>query len=77
MLKVKRLVFFLIVIIKNNFDYYWILAALAAKLKIVGLLCGGTDEKLLRESGCIWIFRDIIDFTKSYDQVTKDILKII
>ncbi|CAF0720953.1 unnamed protein product [Rotaria sp. Silwood1] len=51
-------------------------AAVAAKLKIVGVLCGGFDEKLLRESGCTWIYRDIIELTKNYDQVTKDILQI-
>jgi len=54
----------------------FILAALAAKLKIAGLLCGGCDEKLLRKSGCSWIYRDIIDLTKNYDKLTKDILKI-
>ncbi|CAF1084075.1 unnamed protein product [Rotaria sordida] len=51
-------------------------AAVAAKLKIIGVLCGGCDEKLLRESGCTWIYRDIIELTKNYDRVTKDILKI-
>ncbi|CAF2482796.1 unnamed protein product [Rotaria sp. Silwood2] len=50
--------------------------AQAGKLKIVGVLCGGFDEKLLRESGCTWIYRDIIALTKNYDQVTKDVLKI-
>jgi hypothetical protein len=44
-------------------------------LKIVGVLCGGFDEKLLRQSGCDWIYRDIIELTKNYDQVTKDVLK--
>ncbi|UJR26282.1 hypothetical protein I4U23_007620 [Adineta vaga] len=50
-------------------------AALAAKLKIAGVLCGGFEEKLLRESGCQWIYRDILDLTKNYDQLTEDILK--
>mgnify|MGYP006904167322 CR=1 FL=1 len=50
-------------------------AAVAAKTPIVGVLCGGFEEKLLRESGCQWIYRDILDLTKNYDQVTKDILK--
>ena len=51
------------------------LAAIAAKLKIAGVLCGGFDEKLLRESGCQWIYRDILGLTKNYDQLTNDILK--
>jgi phosphoglycolate phosphatase-like HAD superfamily hydrolase len=54
----------------------FIIAALAAKVQIVGVLCGGFDEELLRKSGCKWIYRDIIDLTKNYDQVTKDVLKI-
>jgi phosphoglycolate phosphatase-like HAD superfamily hydrolase len=54
----------------------FILAALAAKLQIVGVLCGGCDEKLLRKSGCSWIYRDIIELTKNYDQLTRDVLKI-
>ena len=51
------------------------LAAVAAKLPIVGVLCGGFEEGLLRKSGCAWIYRDIIELTKNYDQVTRDILK--
>jgi phosphoglycolate phosphatase-like HAD superfamily hydrolase len=58
-----------------NQNYSCILAAIAAKLRIVGVLCGGFDEKLLRQSGCDWIYRDIIELTKNYDQVTKDVLK--
>ena len=50
-------------------------AARAAKLRIVGVLCGGFDEKLLQKSGCEWVYRDIIELTKNYDQVTKDVLK--
>ena len=50
-------------------------AAVAAGLPIVGVLCGGFDETLLRKSGCAWIYRDIIELTKNYDQVTRDILK--
>ncbi|CAF1087928.1 unnamed protein product [Adineta ricciae] len=50
-------------------------AALAAKLKIAGVLCGGFEEKLLRESGCQWIYPDILGLTKNYDTLTNDILK--
>jgi phosphoglycolate phosphatase-like HAD superfamily hydrolase len=64
------------IIIQNDYDCYWISAAIAAKLKIVGVLCGGFDEKLLRKSGCQWIYRDILELTKNYDQVTNDVLKI-
>jgi phosphoglycolate phosphatase-like HAD superfamily hydrolase len=67
---------FCLIMIKNDLNYCWILAAIAAKLKVVGVLCGGFDEKLLRKSGCTWVYRDIIDLTKNYDQVTKDVLKI-
>ncbi|CAF0908529.1 unnamed protein product [Adineta steineri] len=51
-------------------------AAVAAKLRIAGVLCGGVDEKILRESGCSWIYKDIIDLTKNYDKLTKEVLKI-
>lgn len=53
---------------------YFFSAAIAAKTQVAGVLCGGFEEKLLRESGCQWVFRDILDLTKNYDQVTKDIL---
>ncbi|CAF4577442.1 unnamed protein product, partial [Rotaria socialis] len=45
------------------------------KLPIVGVLCGGFERELLRKSGCAWVYRDIIELTENYDQVTKDILK--
>ena len=61
---------------KELFVFVSILAALAAKLPIIGVLCGGFDKELLRKSGCAWIYSDIIELTKNYDQVTKDILKI-
>ena len=60
---------------KNNHMHCCFLAALAAKLRIVGVLCGGFDEKLLRKAGCEWIYRDISELTKNYDQVTRDVLK--
>jgi len=50
------------------------LAATAAKLKIVGVLCGGFDKQLLIDAGCSWIYRDIIELTDNYDKVTRDIL---
>lgn len=60
---------------QDQFIVFLSLAAIAAKLKIAGVLCGGFDEKLLRESGCQWIYRDILGLTKNYDQLTNDILK--
>lgn len=62
-------------LIKINHTHCCISAALAAKLRIAGVLCGGFDERLLRQAGCDWIYRDIIDLTKNYDQLTKDLLK--
>jgi len=50
-------------------------AAVAANLPIVGVLCGGFKEDLLRKSGCSWVYRDILELTKNYDQVTRDLLK--
>ncbi len=44
-------------------------AAAKAKLKIVGVLCGGFEEKDLREKGCVEIYRDPADLLKSYDKL--------
>ena len=41
-------------------------AAAKAKLKIVGVLCGGFAEKDLREKGCVEIFQDASDLSKNY-----------
>jgi HAD superfamily hydrolase (TIGR01509 family) len=44
-------------------------AAKKAKLKIVGVLCGGFDEKILRESGCAEIYRDPADLFVNYEKI--------
>jgi phosphoglycolate phosphatase-like HAD superfamily hydrolase len=42
-------------------------AASKAKLKTVGLLCGGWTEEELRRAGCIAIYRDPEDLLLNYD----------
>ena len=44
-------------------------AATKAKLKIVGVLCGGFAEKDLREKGCVEIFRDPTDLLENYQKL--------
>ncbi len=44
-------------------------AATKAKLKIVGVLCGGFPEKDLRESDCVEIFQNPADLLKNYDKI--------
>lgn len=42
-------------------------AAGKAGLKTVGVLCGGFPEQLLRDAGCVAIYRDPADLLKNYD----------
>ena len=42
-------------------------AAHKAQLRTIGLLCGGWNEKDLRDSGCIAIYRDPADLLASYE----------
>lgn len=44
-------------------------AAKKAKLKIVGVLCGGFDNKVLREAGCAAIYNDPADLLKNYQNL--------
>ena len=44
-------------------------AATKAKLKIVGVLCGGFPEKDLREKGCLAIYRNPADLLENYEQL--------
>lgn len=44
-------------------------AATKAKLKIVGVLCGGFPEKDLREKGCVEIFHNPADLLRNYDKI--------
>ena len=44
-------------------------AAMKAKLKIVGVLCGGFAEKDLREKGCFEIYRDPADVLENYRKI--------
>ena len=43
-------------------------AAGKAKLRTVGLLCGGWDDQELRQAGCIAIFRDPADLLERYEE---------
>ena len=43
-------------------------AAGKARVRTVGVLCGGFEEKNLRAAGCIAIFRDPEDLWKRYDE---------
>ena len=43
-------------------------AAGKAKLRTIGLLCGGWDEEELRQAGCIDIFRDPADLLSRYNE---------
>ena len=44
-------------------------AAVKAKLKIVGVLCGGFPEKDLRENGCVEIYNNPADLLENYDEI--------
>jgi HAD superfamily hydrolase (TIGR01509 family) len=43
-------------------------AARKARLRTVGLLCGGFSEKVLREAGCVEIYRDPEDLLANYER---------
>ena len=43
-------------------------AAAKAKMKTIGLLCGGSTEEQLREAGCMAIYRDPADLLLRYDE---------
>jgi HAD superfamily hydrolase (TIGR01549 family) len=47
---------------------YDVEAALKIGLKTIGLLCGGSAEKTLREAGAIAIYRDPADLLEHYDE---------
>lgn len=42
-------------------------AARSAKLRTIGVLCGGFPEADLRAAGCEWIYRDPADLLKNFD----------
>ncbi|MGI8641988.1 MAG: HAD family hydrolase [Pyrinomonadaceae bacterium] len=44
-------------------------AATKAKLKIVGVLCGGFPEKDLREQGCVEIYQNPADLLENYEKI--------
>lgn len=50
---------------------YDAMAATKAKLPIIGVLCGGFSEKVLRDSGCRAIYRDPADLLENLEQVFK------
>jgi phosphoglycolate phosphatase-like HAD superfamily hydrolase len=43
-------------------------AALKAKLRVIGVLCGGFSEGELRAAGCFAIYRDPAHLLSGYDQ---------
>jgi phosphoglycolate phosphatase-like HAD superfamily hydrolase len=43
-------------------------AAAKAKLRTLGLLCGGWQEEELRRAGCIAVYRDPADLLARYDE---------
>lgn len=45
------------------------IAAKGAGLKTVGVLCGGFSEDLLRQSGCVAIYKDPADLADRYDEL--------
>ena len=45
-------------------------AAAKAGMAIIGLLCGGTTENVLRDIGAIAIYRDPADMLGNYDRLT-------
>jgi phosphoglycolate phosphatase-like HAD superfamily hydrolase len=42
-------------------------AAGKAGLRTIGLLCGGFPEAVLREAGCVALYRDPADLLAQYD----------
>ena len=47
---------------------YDAIAAGKIKLKTIGVLCGGFPEKVLREAGCVEIYKDPADLLARYDE---------
>jgi HAD superfamily hydrolase (TIGR01549 family) len=47
---------------------YDVEAAAKAKLRTIGLLCGGWNERVLREAGCIAIYQDAADLLAHYEE---------
>ncbi len=45
-------------------------AAKKAGLRTIGVLCGGVDEAVLRDAGCVAIYRDPSDLLRAYDSWT-------
>ena len=45
-------------------------AAAKAGMATIGLLCGGTAENVLRDTGAIAIYRDPADMFANYDRLT-------
>lgn len=48
--------------------HYDVIAAKKANLRTIAVLCGGFEEKLLREAGAIAIYRDPADLLSKYDE---------
>jgi HAD superfamily hydrolase (TIGR01549 family) len=46
-------------------------AALKARLKVVGVLCGGFPEKDLRIAGCLDIYRNPADLLENFDKLVN------
>lgn len=47
---------------------YDVEAAAKAKLRTIGLLCGGWNNSVLREAGCIAIYQDAADLLAHYEE---------
>ncbi len=45
-------------------------AAKKAGLRMIGVLCGGVEETMLREAGCVAVYRDPSDLLRAYDSWT-------
>ena len=54
---------------------YDAIAAAKAKLKTIGLLCGGFPEQSLKEAGCVAIYKDPADLLAHYEEspIVKDV----
>jgi len=47
-------------------------AATKAKLKIIGVLCGGFSGKDLRDKGCATIYQDPLDLLENYEKIKSE-----
>ena len=54
---------------------YDAIAAAKAKLKTIGLLCGGFPEQSLKDAGCVAIYKDPADLLARYEEspIVKDV----